>query len=195
MLNYGLTHAKNADVNGSESDAPLFVELPDTDLNVGDVLNAPIILGTEAIPAVDVYGIAFTINFDGDLLEEESIEIDFSDCWLGTEGENLITLAQVFGDSGTIEVAISRTDLESQTGYGTIGTLTGIIDNIAGKKNAKDLVVSISNVRAISADETEIPVFTTADSVVIYQYSTRSIGAIYPTISQPNKHICYPTSS
>ncbi len=168
IQNYGKTHAKNGGKSGTAEDAPLYVELPDGDMNQGDNLTAPIILGTLEIPATDVYGIAFTVNFDSELIDPESVAVTFEDCWLGTEDENIITLSQPFGEEGTIDVAITRIDLMNQTGYGTIGTLSGIIDNIAGLKSAQqDLVVIISNVRAISANQTEMPVFPTADTVIV----------------------------
>ncbi|MEZ4888288.1 MAG: DUF5011 domain-containing protein [Chitinophagales bacterium] len=168
IQNYGETHAKKSSNSGSSDDTPLYVELPDSDLNQGDSLTAPIIFGTAEIPATNVYGIAFTVNFDSELVAPESVAVTFEECWLGTEGSNLITLSQPFGEEGAIDVAITRIDLTNQTGYGTIGTLTGIIDNIAGKKSAQqDLTVTISNIRAISANETEIPVFPTADTVIV----------------------------
>ena len=168
IQNYGKIHAKSGNDSSTPEDAPLYVELPDETLNNGDNLAAPIVLGTMDIPATDIYGIAFTVTFDSELVDPESVVVTFEDCWLGTVGENVITLSQPFGTEGEVDVAISRIDLTNQTGYGTIGTLSGIIDNIAGKKSLQqDLIVKITNVHAISADETPIPVFPTADTVII----------------------------
>jgi len=186
IQNYGKTHAKSGGKSGSPDDAPLYVELPEETLNNGDNLTAPIILGTMDIPVTDVYGIAFTVNFDSELIDPQSVAVSFEDCWLGTEGENLITLSQPFGEQGVIDVAITRIDLMNQTGYGTIGTLTGIIDNIAGKKKVQqDLVVTISNVRAISADEAEIPVFPTADTVIVTDIHSEIVAASIEVFPNP----------
>ncbi|MFK7907885.1 MAG: T9SS type A sorting domain-containing protein [Chitinophagales bacterium] len=186
IQNYGKTHAKSGGKSGSPDDAPLYVELPEETLNNGDKLTAPIILGTMDIPVTDVHGIAFTVNFDSELVDAQSVAVSFEDCWLGTEGENLVTLSKSFGEEGVIDVAITRLDQVNQTGYGTIGTLTGIIDNIAGKKKIQqDLVVTVSNVRAISADETDVPVFPTADTVIVTDIQSEIVTASIEVFPNP----------
>jgi len=75
--------------------------------------------------------------------------------------------------SGKIDIAVTRTNKQNKSSFGKIGRVQHVtIDNVSGKREgvvSKILNLSISDVRVISADESEIPVCTEGDSVVVYQ--------------------------
>ncbi len=160
-LNYGLTTGKTEwTTEGTEDDAPFYVDLPEDELLEGAFFEAPIILGSEDIPVNEIYGLAFSVNYDPAILEETSLEVIFDDSWLGAEESEIITIYKVFPEEGRIEIAISRIDQTDITGFGRIASIGGIIDNIAGKDEALvEWNFSISNVRAINANEAEVFVY------------------------------------
>ncbi len=157
-LNYGLETGKTEwTTEGTDDDPPLYVELPEEELVEGNPFDAPIILGSEDAPIQEVYGLAFTINYDPAILDETTLEVTFNNSWLGEEASEIITLYKTFTEEGQIDIAISRIDQNNISGFGRIASVGGIIDNIAGKdEDLVDWAFSISNVRAITNNENEV---------------------------------------
>ncbi|MEZ4961440.1 MAG: T9SS type A sorting domain-containing protein [Saprospiraceae bacterium] len=158
LQNYGETHGSPGPpvlLGGTENDPPFFVDLPDF-LPKGNQFIAPIMLGTLDKPVENLYGIAFTLNFDPEIIPSSSIDLAYDPSWLGVNDVNLLTFDKTFADEGRIEVALARSDQNDVSGYGQIAGFIGIIDNIAGKES---MSVSITNVRAIQENEVVIPLY------------------------------------
>ncbi len=168
--NYGLTHAKTGDQEeATETDPELRLDLPEgADFSKGNTISLNIDLGTEDLLAEDVYGLAFTINYDPIMVEAGSVELDLSESWLGEESD-LIQLVKEFPNEGEgfIDLAISRTNQIANSGYGTLGVLTFVTDDIIAGKTLEEIVFSmdISNIRAINAEGDEITLQSEGDSV------------------------------
>ena len=187
-LNYGLTHNRGDHSKGGPGDPPLLI-LPTVDsAQVGDTLMLPIILGVDTIPADSVYGLAFTINYDPTLVDSGSTSIQY-DGWLGSFGSNLLGLQKDHPINGKIDVALTRTDMQSMSGFGTVAKLTIVmIDDIAGKNGvSKDLAFEITQVRMIRSDGQEMPVDIQNSSVVV---SDPNATGIHPDLG--TKLVVYP---
>ncbi|HHM20623.1 MAG TPA: T9SS type A sorting domain-containing protein, partial [Bacteroidetes bacterium] len=157
-LNFGLehgTHQPDIFLSGNEDDPPFYVDLPaPEDLQQGQPFFAPLLLGSSDLPVDDLYGIAFTIVFDPEIIPPSSVEIQYNPGWLGVADVNLLTFDRTQAGEGRIHVALVRSDQNGVSGYGQVLGFIGIIDNIAGKES---LSVEIENVRAIQGNETLIP--------------------------------------
>jgi hypothetical protein len=148
QLNYGQSYVRG---NGSGSQAgniPFYVQ--SVTANEGDRLNLPIFLGTASDIAADVYGLAFTINYDTEMVDMGSVSVDFINSWLGT---NLMDIQYDFSQAGQIEVAVARKDRLNNTGFGEIATLNLTIrDDILRTNTSQTMDLEISNIRLISND-------------------------------------------
>ncbi len=157
-LNYNETHGDVLpfeETPSTPNDPALFIDLPTIDqIQIGEVFTAPIILGEMDLPVEDIYGLAFTIEFDPEMMDEAGVYVEIGNSWLGEQNTQLINVNKNFADQGRIDVAISRTDHTNVTGYGQISYFIGIIDDIAGKT---ELEINITNVRAIQYNEERIP--------------------------------------
>ncbi len=135
IQNFGLTHLKNNQSKPWRMSAPaLYVDLiPDTVL-AGETLVANLILGDINIPAEDVYGLAFTINYDANVVDSAQTTVVFGSSWLGTVSEK-ISIAKDLPQNGEIKCAVTRIDKNTRSGLGIIGQASFIIttDNINGK--------------------------------------------------------------
>jgi len=153
-INYGLTHGDvevDYDAEGDEDDPEFFVDLPAAnDITLGQPFTAPIILGTEDMQVEDIYGIAFTLTFDPDIIDPASIEIAYDNSWMGTVLTNAYSIDRTFGNEGKVEVALTRIDQNNVSGFGQIAAFIGVIDNIAGKHEVE---IGIEDVRAINNEE------------------------------------------
>ncbi|MEM0994354.1 MAG: T9SS type A sorting domain-containing protein, partial [Bacteroidota bacterium] len=162
--NYGLSRDDTAappeadeGVIATEGDPSIFVDLPETgDFPDGTAFSFPVILGSEDQTVESVYGIAFNIEYDPRVIDPSSLRFTIPDTWLGDADEDLLMIQRTYPTSGLLEVAITRTDGESVTGYGVIALMSGIIVDIVGLRTVS---VKVSKVRAIDANKTVIPIF------------------------------------
>ncbi len=162
--NYAQTHGKTGDEQETENeeDPPLYVDLPDDVLLGGSEVVAPIVFGEEDFPAVNVYGIAFTLHYDGIAITPETAMIKFENSWLGELGVDMVTIVKHFPDLNdpTFEIALVRTDQENRSGFGPVGALEFIlIENVEGKHQdfVYDYTCTISDVRILSFDQSPVP--------------------------------------
>lgn len=124
----------------------------------GDTVQIDIFLGTAQIPVDSIYGLAFTIEFDSNLIDTTYMPFDYSVGWMGVPGVDLLTFEKKFLSQGKVDVAITRTDHLNLGGAGIIvSTGVVIIDNIGARLSVAPpfvpLPISISNVRAVTASE------------------------------------------
>ncbi len=144
---------------------PMYVR-PDT-LILGETVSLLVFLGNEETPANDVYGLAFSLIYDPGIVVPQSAYLTFENSWLGTEGENLITIQKDFHDQGRIDIGITRIDGMNISGSGEIGQLHITLEDVIFRNSEYDANFSIDNIRIINFGEEEIPVQseTTTSSV------------------------------
>lgn len=136
---------------------PLYV-VADT-LAPSEVAALDIVLGTNDLPAENVYGIAFSITYNPELIVPGSVSASFLNSWLGQQNSDLISLFRVSPTQDRIDIAISRTDGLNNSGNGAIGKLHITIEDVIFRNNAfRRAEFNIENVRLIDRDELEIPV-------------------------------------
>lgn len=142
--------------SGSHSqDPPLYVDC-DT-VREGDVHCMGVNLGDVATEAVDAYAVAFTINYDPLLVQ--SATITYGSSWIGAAQE-LISVEKDYSAQGKLETAVGRTDHQSLTGRGRIGTVCFTIRDDILRVTQPDTVVmpvGIDGVRFVDEEGNEMP--------------------------------------
>jgi hypothetical protein len=155
-FNYGLAHGVPEPITelpGTDLDPPAFIDFP-VDQPSGATFQAPIILGAADAPVQDAYGVAFTVQFDPEVISPEQIEVVYPTSWFGEPGVNTLTIDKVYAD-GRIEIALTRIDQNNVSGHGQVAYIIGIIDDIAGLTDSK---VSVEHVFCIDTGEDRLPV-------------------------------------
>ncbi|HKK75013.1 MAG TPA: T9SS type A sorting domain-containing protein [Saprospiraceae bacterium] len=139
--NYNLRHGKVEDaivLPATDVDPPVFFEVPESQgLPDSGYFNIPIVLGSEAQPLSDIYGVAFTIEFDPKVINPSDVEISYPTSWLGEPGVNLQSITYRYIGKGKIEIAITRTDQNEVSGYGPVAMFRGIRDDIVGRSESQ----------------------------------------------------------
>lgn len=157
--NYGLTHGALIDaieLPNTDFDPPVFFEVPPKEtLPDSGAFRLPIVLGTEDQPLNNLYGVAFTIEFDPKVIDPSSIELSYPTSWLGEEGVNLATIDYTFSSDGVIEVALTRTDQNEVSGFGPVAYFRGIRDDIIGRSQ---MDVKINHSMGVHNDGSLIPI-------------------------------------
>jgi hypothetical protein len=171
LVNYGLTHNKGDDNNGSETDPPFLLQILNDSVSTGDTVHAEILLGSKDIPVKDLHGLAFSIEYNSALVDSASFRFIPANSWLGTDSVDLATIQKDLPANGLFHAAMTRTDQTDVSGYGLVGKVTFVtIDDIAGKNfSAEKLMLKLSKMDAINVNQEEVDFFACSDSVVVVQ--------------------------
>ncbi|MEM8528457.1 MAG: T9SS type A sorting domain-containing protein [Bacteroidota bacterium] len=143
-------------VVATEGDPSIYVDLPENgDFPSGSAFSVPVILGSADRSVESVYGIAFTIKYNPEVLDPNEVRLTIPDSWLGDAEEDLLVIQREYPERGLVEVAISRKDGESVTGYGVVALMSGIIIDVIG---FKAIEVGVTKVKAVRIDSEQIPI-------------------------------------
>lgn len=156
---------------------PLYLDV-DT-LRAGEDVDIPIVLGTPDQMATSVYSIGFSIVYDPGLIKSGSVGLNLDQSWLQNQGDQLIHIIQHDIENGRIDLAISRTDGNSITGFGELGRISITIEDVIFENRDEDSYsLAIEQVRQIDAQERLGAVAPETSEVVVEVVS--STQAILP---------------
>lgn len=174
-----------ADTQNNLLESPPIFILPDTVLP-GAMVEFPIIMGDEDFPADNIYGVAFSILYDPEVVVPESAFASFTESWVGMIDDNLLGLYMDFHAQGRIDVALTKTDGINVSGSGQIGTLHLTIEDVILRSTYYPVSFDIVDIKVINFGEEEIPVTPKETTVVIdvinntQQNWLEEMVAVYP---------------
>lgn len=158
-------------------------------------IQVPIILGDSLNPVDSAYGVAFTINYDPQYVDSNSVSVLFDNSWLGNSNSDIISISKDFYQQGHIDVGLTRIDQLPRDGFGQLGVIQLTIKDDILKSTTRHLNMHISNVRLITDQELEIPTNNTPTYILIQlPTGVEEIDAetgirIYPNPAQAIIHI------
>ncbi|MDX1909581.1 MAG: hypothetical protein SF053_21255 [Bacteroidia bacterium] len=130
----------------------MWIEFDSQIYQPGDTIYGTVMLGTPDVPATDIHGVAFSVEYDPILIPPGNIRLAASDSWLGQPGQDLQSLDKDFGPWARLDAAITRIDPQNRTGYGRIADITVMIDDITGKNQGIQMVnVQLSHIHLTDA--------------------------------------------
>jgi hypothetical protein len=188
--NWSLTHLK-AGAEPRATDPVLYLEPVRDTLYSNANARFNIMLGSNAIPVSDLYGIAFSVILDPSVFDLSSANITTAGSFMGTAGTDMFTFRRF--DSQGISIALSRTDGQNVSGNGKIGELTLRTNSIGDATGSVTLMPVIVKGLAASGAEntynTQTTSLTIADtSVGINEPAVYASVNIYPN---PAKGVVY----
>ncbi len=149
-----------------------------------------IVLGDEAFPATDIYGLAFTITFDPEMVVPGSAHAHFENSWIGTTGENLLTIYREDYEAGELHIGLTRTDGINVSGSGNIGVMEITIKDVIFRGNLTEMQLGIENVKIINVTEQEIAVSPIESTT----YIDETTGILNPDLQEAVKVFPSPVS-
>jgi hypothetical protein len=168
ILNYGYVH-------NNRYAAPVYsVNTPDLRIQLVQDTMQPstagamqIRLGTAAIPVSNVYGVAFTINFDPTYIDENSLALSLTGSMLGTPNFNIMGVKVVRSGYGQLDVAVTRITQSNISGSGLLCTIPfSTTSALLATGNTMLVPITLSRVRAIDNQENQIVVNQINDTLV-----------------------------
>lgn len=172
---------------------PFYVE-SDT-IETEEIAMLDIVLGDLDNPATDVYGIAFTLTFEPEVVVPGSVHARFENSWLGTIDENMLAIYKEDYEAGKLHVAVTRTDGINVSGEGPIGALQITIKDVIFRGDLTEVAFAIEDVKMINFGEQQLIPESMASTTFIdattdlYSPDLDKKIAIYPTPATDKVHI------
>ncbi|HEX5002413.1 MAG TPA: T9SS type A sorting domain-containing protein [Bacteroidia bacterium] len=157
-LNYGQSHPfrlMQPNSNSSATGPDLYFDFPSGSVTPGGTATIPVKLGTQSNPATDFYGIAYTIDYDENKIDPNSISVSYSGSWLG-QYPSAINFAKNFPTTGQLDLAQVSALHNNITGYGTIAEISFQLKPTA----AGTINFAFNNTYAINNSSDNLPVNT-----------------------------------
>lgn len=194
VLNYGQTHTNRVlppDYNASVPD--LRISFAQDSIAAGSTGTITLSLGDAVLPASNVYGIAFRLNYDAAQISTSSIGMQSGTTWFGTIGGNAMQVVlHPSPSNGFVDVALTRVDQQNVSGNGTIGTFYFTATTaMTGTGNATDVPVTISNVTVVDNSWAAQSVNVIGDTLTV---ADPPLITTLDEINNPTDHV-YPTQS
>jgi plastocyanin len=190
LLNYGQTHTKGE--GGAKSNVDLYLEASVDTTTLASPVTVSVKLGTSLIQADSIHGIVFSFEYENDLIDTGSMQINYNNSWLGNIQNNndMIALDTNFKSSAVWEIGITRTDQVHKGGFGEIASIDIVtVDDLSGLTagDYEILNLNLSYVLAIDQEGNAKALNWESDSVYIGlfpnsvdQSVSKVIGSFYP---------------
>ncbi len=141
-------------------------------VTAGSVINLPIVLGSPALPATDINGIAFSISCDRPGLIAD-ISLDLSNSWLNEDTAAFHFTAFAHGPADLkADAALTRFGQSTVSGSGPIGVLSIVIEgDLVGFIPAGDslkVILTIDSTVMMSSAFGALPVYSTPLEIMVY---------------------------
>lgn len=135
VQNFGQRHSTHNQTYAMQmvnsTDPEMYVLLPEDDLQAGQTLSIPLMLGTPELVANNIYGFSATLQYPHEAVDAQSISVDFSNSWLGNIDSNLLVFSTVDAQAGLLHIAVVRNNYTSMTGQGLAATINLTLNNNA----------------------------------------------------------------
>ncbi|MCE3279898.1 MAG: hypothetical protein K0S44_2089 [Bacteroidetes bacterium] len=152
LLNMNLAHAfiAHPQVVQPRSVADLYFVTGSNSYHGGDWVIAELWIGTPSLPVSELYGIAFDVKYNTDLVRSGTVNVSIPDSWLGTINMNALKLSNIDSSANIAYGAVVRTDHINANGYGKIAELKFQLKNSVTSLDTLNL--SVSRYTAVKAD-------------------------------------------
>lgn len=172
--NYNKTHNKASGSNNPQA-PPVSLEMQQDSVFAGETIQVPVSVGSSNQPVSDLYGLAFSVNYTNEVIEDNSVSFERSNnSWLSSQGQ-LLSINKELPSMGKLDIGITGTDQQNRSGSGTIGYVEMTVADDFNASSGTMLQLSVTDIQAIDAQEASVPLQGTSDSAQAFDNST-SIG-------------------
>lgn len=139
----------------------------------GTQVTIPVTLGSANNTAVDVYGLVFSVSYNGDLIEPGSISVTFpNNTWVASS-DPTISIWKDFSLFKRLDLGVTRVDRTSRNGWGEICLVSFVMqDDITGKDLHTIVEFEFTDVWMVDHRGMELPVTPQTAYLVLKQAGT-----------------------
>ncbi len=172
IANYKKTHnKKEGEISGSPTDPLLYFDFPVDSVQAGQEVVVDIKLGTDSVPANNVYGLAMCADYDAALVDSGKVSLSLSGSQLGPRNK-LVRLSKNFPMSGQTEIGMVRTDQLNTATNGKIGQFTIVMEDDLSAKDSlisQPFDLSFCDATLVSNTMSTLSIRSRSDTVEVYQ--------------------------
>ncbi len=156
--NYKKQHALVANRDYLMETIPVEMSEVEGPLDSGDLVVLDVFLGNHDVPALDVHGMSFSLEYDSELVDSSTARVDFLDyAWIIGDAPKFeldVSIAD-----GLIDAGVTRLDKAVASGYGIVAQFSFIIiDDVEGirlgEKTRIPLDITMKNITLKSSNGT-----------------------------------------
>lgn len=198
VQNFGFLQKSGGFQKGSLADPELRFVPTTNPIGAGEIIEMQVWFGSEENPATDLYAIAFETTFDTNLIDPNSITMDYSGSDLGTKNMDLLAVDLVNEETGRVNVSMSR--IANSGSNGEIYLLSIRMRTLESIEAINDLTFHISDFGATNSNEEqilantdELPTITIDPDIVDIEDFTSSVKpyTLFPTFTQDGFQLSY----
>ncbi len=167
VFNYGQQQSEvipDEFIPGEAGNDPAFnfeIDALPGNLTGGSIVTIPIQLGTEFQPLTNCNGLAFTIEYDSDILH--LVDFNLQGSFMTADQQYFPLLYEPEPDEGELDVAITRFGQDPVGGWGDIGVLSmiiedNLIDFLPDDIDSIGVVIRIKDVMVLDHEQNVVPV-------------------------------------
>jgi len=172
VVNYDSIHNYTPNKTSQFTENDLFIIPDEVVLTNNKFVQIPVYLGTEDKLVEDLYGLFFQVNIENDLINENSLYLNFENSWIGTENENLWTLRKSIEFSGVTDFGITRSDHQSAAGFGKVALLSFELLEELAPGESLNFNLNFSNLNAHNYDLQTIDLITSSFEITMNNFIT-----------------------
>ncbi len=156
--NYGNTNTIFAEKTAQPSSLAVQLISPLTAVHPGDMVEIQVTIGSPEIPAIDLSGVSFNINFDPKRLKANTVGVDFDKSGFMVQYNAALWLSEITGN-GVLTAGLVRSLSKPASGHGTIGKCHGVvIEDVTGFKGGEQQYLTLTIPEMLATNDAGQPV-------------------------------------
>ncbi len=165
------------DQNGfTGSDIPIFFQAGSYETM--KLIEIPIHLGVNNLPAENIYGIAFSVSYESSMVDPNSISINTDNSWFTEVDSDILRIERNVGDDGMIHFAMVRKDHKNISGVGVVANLEIFYNEI--NSEISESMLNIENIRFVDSNGKELPALNISATINIENQTPNAITNANP---------------
>ncbi len=170
---------EESELQASETDVPILLEFNEDSIIIDPnnpehiQVSFELIIGSDEIPAADLYGFSTSFSFDEELILPGSFEIDFLHGSFFCDNDQILELSKE-KSGGSVDISASRTNGISKSGRGVVAvvnfTIIGdlVVQRSSNTENQVPFFINIGKTNGIRNNGSIMPLNTKSLSLLLH---------------------------
>jgi len=148
-INYGKRNKITPQIIPTQQNPLIFNTINNGPPQPGDTIQIEILMGTSANPAIDFSGVTFQMAYNPVIFDTAFVVFN-EHSWLGYDAP--IMKYSKIPNEGNLDAAFTRSDETSKSGFGVIGTVSIVVDDILGVRNDEFTTINFTNTYSLTGN-------------------------------------------
>ena len=148
-INYGKRNKITPQIIPTQQNPLIFNTINNGPPQPGDTIQIEILMGTSANPAIDFSGVTFQMAYNPVIFDTAFVVFN-EHSWLGYDAP--VMEYSKIPNEGNLDAAFTRSDETSKSGFGVIGTVSIVVDDLIGIRNDEFTTINFTNTYSLTGN-------------------------------------------